>query len=120
MDRKPLTLAQIKDRDLCPVWVHTLDGVPAAIPFADQWAIVCAAKDRAESLDTIYRLENYGKTWLAWDSAPPSPSPEKERLAKSIETLNFYRNRYYNASSGTEEHEIANAINDILPLISQL
>lgn len=40
------------------------------------------------------------------------------KIQKAVEVLNFYRNQHYNASSGTEEYEVANAINDILPLVS--
>ena len=34
---------------------------------------------------------------------------------KAVEVLNFYRNQHYNEPSGTEERELAEAINEILP-----
>lgn len=40
------------------------------------------------------------------------------KIDAAIEVLNFYRNCHYNAPSGTPEYELANAINDILPLIA--
>ena len=43
----------------------------------------------------------------------------QKNIQKALETLNFYRNQHYNAPSGTAEHELANAINDILPLVAR-
>ena len=45
---------------------------------------------------------------------------EEQKINQALPTLNCYRNRFYNAPSGTEEYELANAINDILPLLSRL
>lgn len=38
-----------------------------------------------------------------------------DKFAKSIKILNDYRNKYHAEPSGTEEYEVAYAINDILP-----
>jgi hypothetical protein len=43
-----------------------------------------------------------------------------EKVMAAIETLNYYRNCHYNAPSGSEEYILANAINDVLPLLSNL
>ena len=38
----------------------------------------------------------------------------------TLEVLNHYRNCHYNAPSGTEEYILANAINDVLPLLTRI
>lgn len=38
-----------------------------------------------------------------------------DKFQKSIKVLNDYRNKYHTESTSTEEYEVANAINDILP-----
>lgn len=81
--------------------------------------------------DTPKFCENCGQA-LDWDTAlteqakPDSHNDNKKEadrkpqtLQTSIEILNFYRNRYYNAPSGTVEYQLANALNDVLPLIAR-
>lgn len=43
-----------------------------------------------------------------------------EKLKEVLEVLNHYRNCHYNAPSGSEEYILANAINEVLPLVSSL
>lgn len=38
------------------------------------------------------------------------------KMQKAVEILNFYRNQHYTAAGGTEEQELAEAINKVLPL----
>ena len=45
---------------------------------------------------------------------------QKEKIDAALEVLNFYRNCNYNAPSGTPEFELANAINDVLPLLAKV
>lgn len=42
------------------------------------------------------------------------------KIKSAIEFLNFYRNCHYSDPSGSESYLLANAINDILPLLSIL
>ena len=39
---------------------------------------------------------------------------------EALGILNDYRNCHYNAPSGTEEYKLANAINDVLPLLARI
>lgn len=49
-----------------------------------------------------------------------SHSAERDAVDVAVEELNFFRNCHYNAPSGTTEYELANAINDVLPLFAQI
>ena len=118
---KPLTLQELRSRNRQPVFVKTIHNAvePEPIPFPDEWVLIYADKGRAESTETVYRFDSYGQTWLAYDKIPAIPVMP-DNIKQALPTLNFYRNRFYNAPSGTEEYELANAINDILPLLSRL
>ena len=41
-------------------------------------------------------------------------------LEEAMELLNFYRNLHYKDTQGTEERELAEAINVVLPLVARL
>ncbi len=45
---------------------------------------------------------------------------EATRDMDSVTTLNFYRNLYFSESSTTERGIMANALNDVLPLIPKV
>ena len=66
----PLTLDQITERDGLRVWVKNTLAEDAPIPYRDEYGVVYAKLHRVESLRTIWRFENYGKTWIAYGAKP--------------------------------------------------
>ena len=45
---------------------------------------------------------------------------DREKLIEAVEELNYYRNCHYNDSSATVEYKLAQAINDVLPTLSDV
>lgn len=66
---QPLTLDQLRGRSGNPVWVQNTE-TKRKEGFWDEWALVNIPKGTAESVITIYRVEFYGKTWVAYDYPP--------------------------------------------------
>ena len=82
------------------------------------------AKEYIERDEALNAIERSIWAEYAYDRVEQLPAADVvevvERTSEidaALDALNFYRNRFYNEPSGTERHEIANAINTILPLI---
>lgn len=76
-ERKPLTLEKLWKMELKPVWLITY-SVKNKIPRISQWALVASASNYSVSFVRVAvsgRMEkkcgDYGKTWLAYATAPP-------------------------------------------------
>lgn len=76
-ERKPLTLEELRQMELEPVWLITYSG-KNKIPRISQWALVASASNYSVSFVRVAvsgRMEkkcgDYGKTWLAYAYEPP-------------------------------------------------
>lgn len=65
----PLHPTELLEMDGEPVWVVN-SPTKRAEGFNDEWAIVSAMRNDAESAGTIYHFENYGDGWLAYRRKP--------------------------------------------------
>ena len=68
---EPLTLDELQQMAGEPIWVEN-SSEKHAEGFADEWALVSTSPHArvVESTRTIYRLEYYGKTWVAYRRKP--------------------------------------------------
>ena len=68
---KPLTLDELQQMAGEPIWVEN-SSEKHAEGFTDEWALVSTSPHArvVESTRTIYRLEYYGKTWVAYHRKP--------------------------------------------------
>lgn len=67
----PLTLDELQQMAGEPIWVEN-SSEKHAEGFTDEWALVSTSPHArvVESTRTIYRLEYYGKTWVAYRRKP--------------------------------------------------
>lgn len=60
---KPLTLDELRDRNGKPIYIVSKE-------FGDSWEIASYDKRRFFGRGLCYWLDDYGKTWLAYDHEP--------------------------------------------------
>ena len=75
--RKPLTLEELRNMELEPVWLITYSS-KNKIPRISQWALVASSSNYSVSFvrvavsgRTEKKCEDYGKTWVAFAHEPP-------------------------------------------------
>lgn len=76
-ERKPLTLKELRQMELEPVWLITYSS-KNKIPRISQWALVASASNYSVSFVRVAvsgrmekKCEDYGKTWIAFAHEPP-------------------------------------------------
>lgn len=76
---QPLSLEQLKRTDMDWVWVVRLGDYPHSVAkYINGYGFVIVKNNHVKVVEKNYSLDDYGKTWLAFESNPEPPKQSEQ------------------------------------------